>query len=425
MVDAAARIVRNAARILGAVSLVFIPASLLAASPAGPVQWVTAWMTALQAIPESPSPSPLYHAPLVAGRTVREIVVPTLDGSSIALHVSNRFSGLPLTIRALRIAPAQASARLAGPGSAVTFAGEASVTLGPGAEATSDPVEFAVKARTPYAVSVAVGDAQKVAAWHRVANETIYISTVGDHSTETGNESFTGRSTHLLWVTGLDVQRTHQGAIVALGDSITDGMGARFGSDGSWPSQLAALLAQQPGLAPGILNAGISGNRLLSDSACYGERLIARFARDIEPLHGVGSVIVLIGINDINFAAVPARRPLDCDAPHRVVDEAMLEEGLGTLIEQAHRRGLRIYLATLTPADLPTAREALRVQLNRWIRSNTQSDGFVDFDAALSDPAAPSRLRAQFDSGDRIHPNNEGYAALAKAALASALVNAN
>jgi lysophospholipase L1-like esterase len=129
----------------------------------------------------------------------------------------------------------------------------------------------------------------------------------------------------------------------------------------------------------------------------------------------VKAVVVLIGINDINFGSMPRRKGLDCDAPHTNVTAHDLTEGYRRLIDSAHRRGARIFGATLTPGALPAARESIRQAVNTWIRTSGAFDGVIDFDAALRDPVHADRLRADYDSGDNIHPNDAGYTAMAAA----------
>jgi lysophospholipase L1-like esterase len=170
-----------------------------------------------------------------------------------------------------------------------------------------------------------------------------------------------------------------------------------------------------------VVNAGISGNRLLSNSPCYGEAVLSRFERDALRQPGVRTIIVLIGINDINFAAMPARAGLDCDNPHTEVTADALIRGYQRLIAQAHQRGIKIYGATLTPASLPPERESIRVAVNESIRSSRAFDGVVDFDRALRDPARPDSLQRRFDSGDHIHPSDAGYAAMADAVPVDAI----
>ncbi|MBE0629086.1 MAG: SGNH/GDSL hydrolase family protein, partial [Burkholderia vietnamiensis] len=218
------------------------------------------------------------------------------------------------------------------------------------------------------------------------------------------------------WVTELAVEDgSARASVAAIGDSITDGLRSSLNRNHRWPDALARRLAAAGSDSVGVVNLGISGNRLLSDSACYGTSLAARYERDALSRSGVKAAIVLIGINDINFAAMPARAGLDCDSPHTQVTAASLIDGYRRLIDAAHRRGVKVFGATLTPAALPAAREATRLEVNRWIRSGGGFDGVVDFDAALRDPARPSVLQRRYDSGDGIHPSDAGYTAMADA----------
>jgi lysophospholipase L1-like esterase len=154
---------------------------------------------------------------------------------------------------------------------------------------------------------------------------------------------------------------------------------------------------------------------LLSGSPCYGDALLNRFDRDALRQPGVRAVILMIGINDINFPSMPPRAGLDCDDPHTPVTADLLLRGYQRLIAQAHQRGVRIYGATLTPASLPPEREAIRTAVNDSIRSSRAFDGVIDFDQALRDPARPDRLQRRYDSGDHIHPGDAGYAAMSEA----------
>ncbi|GLU34146.1 lipolytic enzyme, G-D-S-L [Trinickia caryophylli] len=398
---------------------------LMAATVAGaPVQaaapdaggWVTAWATAMQSIPEIESPPPLYSGPDVAGRTVRQIVYPTLSGRGVRLRISNAYGRGPLTLTSVAFARSAGGAAIR-PGTSVrvTFGGRASVTLGPGAQTESDPIEVPVSAGEPYAISLATGARQKLSAWHRVASQLNYVSTPGDHTADAAALEYPRKFTESVWVSALDVRAPSAAAIVAIGDSITDGMRSSLERNRRYTDALARRLAAAGAAPTAVVNLGISGNRLLSDSPCYGEALERRFERDALGVSGVRAAIVLIGINDINFAAMPPRAGLDCDFPHTAVTARDLIDGYRRLIEQAHRRGVRIFGATLTPASLPPEREATRKAVNDWIRSSRAFDGVVDFDAALRDPAHPERLDRRFDSGDHIHPGDEGYAAMARA----------
>jgi len=389
---------------------------------------VTAWATALQPIPQIPNPPPLYRAPDVAGRTVRQIVYPSLSGETVRLHISNAYGKAPLVIEDMRIARAEGGARGAtqAAGAAhVTFGGgKGAVSVPAGGEVDSDPVRIGISAGAPYAISSYMGPEQRMVAWHRVSNQINYVSTPGNRAADASADAFRQRFTQFAWVTGLQVEAPSSTTIAAIGDSITDGMRSSINQNRRWPDGLARRIAQNGGGATAVINLGISGNRLLSDSPCYGDALETRFGRDVLTQPGVKAVILLIGINDINFAAMPARAGLDCDFPHTTVSADSMIAGYKHVIAAAHARGLRIFGATLTPADLPPQREAIRSALNQWIRTGHAFDGVVDFDAALRDPVQPTRLRREFDSGDHVHPSDAGYAAMADAIPLPAVLGA-
>ncbi|WP_206950856.1 SGNH/GDSL hydrolase family protein [Trinickia acidisoli] len=397
-----------------------------AAAPAqAPGGWVTAWATALQSIPDLSNPPPLYRTPDVAGRTVRQIVYPTVPGRGARIRISNVYGRGPLMLTDVMLARSAGGAATQ-PGTAVrvTFGGRPSITLKPGAEIDSDLIQTTLTAGEPYAISLVAGAHQTLSAWHRVANQVNYVSTEGDHAADATSSAYPRKFTESAWVSALDVRAPNAVAIAAIGDSITDGLRSSLNRNRRWPDGLAHRLGEAGSAPIAVLNLGISGNRLLSDSACYGEALDRRFDRDALGHAGVGAVILLIGINDINFPSMPPRAGLDCDFPHTAVTARDLIDGYRRLIERAHRSGMRIYGATLTPASLPPAREAIRTAVNDWIRTSHAFDGVVDFDAALRDRAHPGELQRRFDSGDHIHPNDDGYAAMATAVPLDAIVSA-
>ncbi len=387
------------------------------ATEAGDRTWVAAWATALQEIPQRADLPPLYRAPEVADRTVRQIVYPTLDGSVARLHFSNRYGRTPLVIGEVRIARASNAAEAdATAATKVSFANRPSVTLPPGGEVDSDPVRIEIARGAPYAVSIYTPAPQSMVAWHRVANQVNRVSTPGNHAADESGAAYGTRFTQSAWLTSLAVQDANAGgAVAAIGDSITDGMRSSLNRNQRWPDGLARRLAQAGGPPTAVVDLGISGNRLLSDSPCYGEALARRFGHDVLDKPGVSTAIVLVGINDINFASMPAHAGLDCDFPHTAVTAADLIAGYKQLVAAGHQAGVRVLLATLTPASLPPPREQMRLQVNQWIRTGGAADGTIDFDAALRDSAAPTRLQARYDSGDHIHPSDAGYAAMADA----------
>ncbi|KAA0997602.1 SGNH/GDSL hydrolase family protein [Paraburkholderia panacisoli] len=417
--------IRSLAAACGAALLVQFSIAPAVFAADAPAHWVAAWATALQPIPQRSDLPPLYRAPEVAGRTVRQIVYPTLSGKSVRVHLSNEYGKMPLVIEDLRIARSTGGAAAAGDGAArVTFGGKSAVSIPAGAELDSDPVAMDVAEGAPYAISAFMGPEQRIAAWHRVSNQVNYVSTPGNHAADASAQAFRGRFTQYVWVTGLSVEAASStAAVAAIGDSITDGMRSSLNQNRRWPDALARRLAGAGDRSTAIVNLGISGNRLLSDSPCYGDALASRFDRDVLRRPGVKTAILLIGINDINFAAMPAHSGLDCDFPHTSITAADLIAGYQRVIAAARHAGVKVFVATLTPASLPPERESIRLVVNQWIRTSHAFDGVVDFDAALRDRTQPDRLQRAFDSGDHIHPSDAGYAAMAAAVPVDAVVN--
>ena len=205
------------------------------------------------------------------------------------------------------------------------------------------------------------------------------------------------------------------GAIVALGDSITDGVGSGLGRNARWPNDLARRVDQSGRGAVGVVDAGIGGNRVLSAPPCCGVSAIARFPRDVVARAGAREVILLEGVNDIG----QVRGSGALSAPHTVVSAAQIIAGDEEIVRQAHAAGLRIIGATMTPFagshHFSANGELTRERVNRWIRGGGAFDGVIDFARVLADPADPERLDPAYDSGDHIHPNDAGYQAMASA----------
>lgn len=378
--------------------------------------WTTAWMMSPQAIPQQAKLPPLYRAPDVAGRTVRQIIYPTLSGDEIRLHISNRYGSTPLDVLETRVARSAGDvAATRGTSVQVTFGGKNALHLPPGGEADSDPVKIKLIREAPYAISLYLGPNQRLQAWHRIASQENYVSVAGNHAADVQAMSYRVKFSKFAWVTSLSVAHASATAVVAIGDSITDGLRSSMGLNRRWPDILARRIADAGSPQIAVLNAGISGNRLLSDSRCYGERLVARFEREITGLAGIDAAILLVGINDINFAAMPPRTGLDCDDPHNQVSAEDLIAGYRQLLAAAHRHHIRLLIGTLTPADLPPAREKTRLAVNQWIRDSKDFDGVIDFDKALRDPTRPQELIPAYDSGDHVHPSDTGYATMAQA----------
>jgi lysophospholipase L1-like esterase len=330
--------------------------------------------------------------------------------------LSNALGKSPLRIGAVHVALRDRdSAIVATSDRAVTFGGRASLTVQPGALVVSDAVDLAVSALTELAVSIYVADAAEVTS-HALGLNTTYVAP----GAAVGAAALRGAATNLsyFWLTGVEVLgRATTGAIVAFGDSITDGFASTPNTYRAWPAVLAATLERDaPAARWAVVNAGISGNRVRRE--VVGSSALARFDRDVLARAGVKWLLLFEGINDITFSALP-RAPQD----QRTTAEDLIE-ALSQIVGRAHAHGIRVMGGTLMPMGglwLHNAEtEAMRQAVNAWIRTTEELDAVADFDAATRDPERPDRLLPRFDSGDHIHPNDAGNAAMAEAIDTSA-----
>ena len=371
--------------------------------------WVTSW----SASPQTAMPGTLAAAGF-DDQTVREIIFSSVGGDPIRLELTNVFGATALRIGHVTVAVAGLGAMLA-PGTIhpVTFGGSASVRIPAGQQVLSDPVGMQVSPLQHLAVSVYLPGRAGRATLHSWAQQVNWVSTVGDHAAEAGSDAFTAAIRSWYYLSGLLVRSSAAaGTVVAIGDSITDGVQSTIGGDNRWPNDLARRLDQLAGPTMAVTDAGIGGNRVLTGSRPWGASALARFARDALDQPGVRDIIVLEGINDIGMSAGPPNSGTEVSA-------AQLIAGYEQLIARAHARNLRIFGATLLPfegaGDYTPAGEATREAVNTWIRTSRAFDGVVDFDTAMRDPADPLRLNPAYDSGDHLHPNDAGYQAMADA----------
>ena len=371
-----------------------------AATAAGP-NWVTSWAMAPQAALPGTRGARGFH-----GQTVRESIVATVGGSQARIELSNAFGTRPLEIGAASLATG-----IAGTPVALAFAGRPGTLIPPGATVLSDPVAFTIAPFAQLMVSLYLPARTGPATVNADAEQTQHVAP-GDVVMTPGLDGLTPAGRSSYYVTGLDVlaSPTAPGAIVALGDSITDGIGSNLDADDGWPADLAHRLS---GWA--VLNAGIGGNRVLNSSACCGVDAVARFQRDVAAHAAVRAVILLEGVNDIGFSAHHDRG----SAPHTNVSAAQIIAGDELIIALAHADGLRIYGATITPFKgaryWTSAGEAKRQAVNDWILHGNRFDGVIDFATVIQDPMDPQMLNPRYDSGDHLHPNAAGYAQMAAA----------
>lgn len=388
-----------------AASFLILALALPAGAQTAAGHWVGSWATSPFA-----AGGPFVRVPDVQNATLRQIVHLTLGGSALRVRFTNEFGTEPLQIQAADVALSAGNGAIqAGSDHALTFNGKASIVIPPGALALSDPVPLATKALTDLAISMYFPSQQiTVATFHGDAAQTSYVQQGNAVSAETLASPAPLRSWYFVKDVDVEPSRPQDGAVVAFGDSITDGAFATMNENHRWPDFLARRLqadARTKGLS--VLNEGIGGNRILRDGT--GPSALARFDRDVLAQAGVKYMIVLEGINDIGRLA-RANDPADA------VTAEDLEQGLQQLVARAHEHGIKVFGATLTPyqgAGYYSAKgEAVREALNQWIRTSGVFDAVVDFDKTTRDPANPNKYLPKFDHGDHLHPSDAGYEAM-------------
>jgi lysophospholipase L1-like esterase len=375
-------------------------------------QWAATWGAA----PAGPPPAASTMS--LSNQTLRLIVHASVGGSRARIRVSNEMGAAALNIGAARIAQrASAATLVAGTDRQLLFGGRSAVTIPAGGAVFSDAVGFNLPPFADLAVSLYLPGTTRVTTLHNAALQTSYISTAGNQS---ANANLAVSRSIATWpyLAEVDVSGAYSGltaraSVVAFGDSITDGQASSANANRRWPDMLARRLQLQGGVAGniGVANRGISANSLLKDypnAMLAGQKGLSRFDRDVLGTAGVRWVVNLIGINDIVYS--PASSPIPVDS---------LINGHLQLVAKARARGVRAIGATLTPfegqAYYTASRENVRKRFNDWMRSSGAYDAVLDFDQVLRDPARTTRLRAVYDSGDHLHPNNGGYQAMAQA----------
>jgi len=366
-------------------------------------EWVGTWGTAVQLT----EPHNLPPDPGLAGNTLRQIVRVSLGGERIRLRFSNAFGKSPVVLRSARVAESRGGGAIdAATDHPLLFDGRSGVTIDPGQSAASDPTDFALEPLSDVAITIHFGQLDAdIITGHPGSRTTSYL-VEGDMSAVPTLPGAV-QTDHWYIISGIDVVRSGS-AVATLGDSITDGRGSGTNEQNRWPDELARRLQSDPRTEDvAVLNMGIGGNCVTR--SCLGPPAIERFTRDVIARDGVRWLIVLEGVNDIGSAE-----------PHRADSIAgQLIAAYRGLVDRAHAHGIRIYGATILPFgnsfyDAPE-RERARQAVNEWIRTSGAFDAVIDLDAALRDPNHPSRLRAEADTGDHLHPNENGYRLMAEA----------
>ena len=391
---------------------------------------ITSWKTA-------PGDALITHP--ITQLTVRQSFAPHWDGELVRLRLSNRYATLPITLENVHIAqeslPGGADMQ---PDTAcpLSFAGNNRITIAPGESVLSDTIAYPLRAFERVGISFFAPELTLQVSRHLTANEFLYLSLPGDYSADPSGATFfpapEGYTSNFLAIEALEVaapKRVH--SLVAVGDSITDGSSSTtaflnaessgmMASDQRYPNHLQRLI-QAAGLPISVANAGIGGNELLNNGYLpqFGVRLLDRLDQDVLAVTGASHVLVMIGTNDFGnpkLGTTPSAEDLIA--------------GLTQIIERVQAADLRIVLGTIPPAegavtegvlgDLPigvlhgsAAARQSRDAVNQWIRQQSLSDGIVDFASCLEDPQRPGYLAPEYNSGDNLHPNPAGYAAMA------------
>jgi lysophospholipase L1-like esterase len=379
--------------------------------------WIATWATG----PQSGSPNPREPLINIDNQTVRERVRVSIGGSQIQLRFSNEFGSSPLVIGSATVAtPIDASSVKQGSIHSVTFGGHNSITIPAGAPVLSDPITFPVTSGAEIGVSIYFPKRLTTPTLHAFAFKHAAVSQHGDFTHAEKIEA-AATSTASISVTAIFVPaQPQERLVVAFGDSITDGDGSTVDADNNWPGDLVRRAARTSNNSPlAVVNEGIVGNRLLRDGDLFGVSALARFDRDALVLPGVTHIVLLEGLNDICFPGAKMDGQY-LAAPAEMRSAQDITDAYRQLISRAHARGLKLIGVTITPcegADIPgyysEAKEATRQAVNKWIRTSGAFDGVIDFDAIVRDPKHPRQLLPKFTSKDHLHPNDDGYKAMA------------
>ncbi|WP_254879117.1 SGNH/GDSL hydrolase family protein [Streptomyces sp. NA04227] len=342
-------------------------------------------------------------------RTLRLVVHTSAGGPRVRVRLDNTFASAPVRIGSATVAVQESGATAVSAPRPLRFRGGSSAEIPAGAQALSDPLDFTVPADANLLVSFHLPETVASAPVHQLAVQQSYLSEPGDHSAEHSGGAYTSTLSNWPLLAGVDVGGG-PGSVVVLGDSITDGERSTPGANRRWPDLLAdRLRAQDEVPRYGVLNHGISANRITSDrypgdgisTDTGGVSALHRLDRDVLAQTSARTLVLFMGVNDIRWGA----------------SSEQVTVGMREIAERARARGLRVVGATVAPcqgeARCTAAVDTERQEINSWLRSGTAFDAVLDFDAVLRDPANPARIAPGYDSGDHLHPSEAGLAALA------------
>jgi lysophospholipase L1-like esterase len=357
-------------------------------------------------------------------QTLRQIAHVSIGGDSVKIKFSNLYGTTPLTLNKVHVARSLGKGTIdQSTDKAVTFSGAESVTIPVGAEILSDEVAFALPPLSDLAVSIYMKQAT-VRTAHRASTTTSFIG-AGDLTSSPGFPSAT-TSVSTYYMSEIDVIRSSKvNVVVAFGDSIADGVASTTDAYNSWPDQLSAMVNSK--FEASVVNAGLGGNRWVKDN--FGPCGLCRFQRDVVNVAGVTHVILMLGINDIGLGYTYANLYKD---PSWVVNAKQITDNMQAAIDMAKSKGIKVYAGTLLPfkgsfyyttgqpgevpfgMTIPYDGEAIREAVNAFVKANPTIDGVIDFEKTMQNPADPLQSRPAWNSGDNLHPNDVGYANIAK-----------
>ena len=370
-------------------------------------KWIGSWGASPAMPMPAPANNPARGTASFNNQTVTQVVRLSAGGPRLRIRLSNEYGPKPLQVGAVRVALVTADGgAVAGSERTVRFSGAASSVIPQGAPMLSDPVAIPTKPLARLRISLYLPADTNGCTCHMTGQELISIAP-GD-ATQAPPPPAKGAGDYRAFLTEVDVESTApvRPVIATFGDSITDGYRSTDGANSRWPDRLAERLeaAKKPFA---VVNTAISGNRVLSEQLpIFGQSALSRFDRDVLTVPGVTHVTVLEGVNDLGMTK-PTPAAADLIAGYR------------QLIARAHAHGLKIIGATVLPyggaAYFTPAGEEERQKVNSWMRTSHEFDGVIDFDAAIRDPANPTKMRADLQSGDWLHPNDAGYKVMGEA----------
>jgi lysophospholipase L1-like esterase len=393
---------------------------LAVCATASAAEWVQTWGAA--PLPPAVAQGPFPATASFSNQTIRQTVRVSVGGGKVRLRLSNEYGARPLVVGAARIALSDEKGNItAGSDKAVLVAGKPGATIPAGAPMLSDPVDLKVDGLTSLSISLYFPEDTGPCTCHATGVQNGFVSEAGDFTAK----AFTPAKTiqFRAFISGVDVESaTPARSVVILGDSFSDGVCATIDTYRRWPDLLAGRLNAKGAKGWGVVNMGISGNRVLGDGA--GQSALARFDRDVLSATGVKAVVLFEGVNDLGIAYGKFEGPLAerfkalaAGSPKPTAEDMIA--GYRQLIARAHARGLKVIAATITPyggaAYFSEEGDAVRQAINTWIRTGKEVDGVLDFDAAIRDPAKPTQIKDGFHAGDHLHGSDAGYAAMAAA----------